>query len=361
MKICVISSFALTTPPMKDGKPSYGGLEKVAYEVAAGLKELGHEVALIASKGSLAPGGVQLMDIVTSWEKLTQDEQYKQGKADRVWNGWRAHEETAFQLYQESLPYFDVVIDNSWSKWSWTTKKEEIIGVCHSQKPYMKPPPRAYPMICGVSRGHSRFLSRELGIPAKTLLNCVPVHEYPFQKDKGDRILSLNRIMPTKGIHHFVNLCEKDFIFGDIAGDDSTLVQDQNYVAHIKERCAGSAYLTYHGLVDDTKRVDLLKNAKCLVCFKDGGYEEVFGLMAVEALSCGTPVVAMRSWGFEDIIEHGKSGFIVDRIEEVPSFIAKVKEISPDDCRARAKYFSRYNRSLGYERAVKRVKEGTRW
>ena len=316
---------------------------------------------LIASQGSKAPPNVELIDTLLSWDKLDEDTRKRYAKEDRLWNGWRRHEELSYATYNEAIPAFDVVIDMSWAKWAYQSKKEEVIGICHSMKSYTIPPPQRHPMFVGVSNGHAHFLTRELRVPHRVLWNPVNVKDYPFQKDKGERILSFNRIMPQKGIHHFVNICDSKFIYGDVAGDDSKLVPDQGYVEMIKRRCQGSAYLKYHGLVDEKKRLELLANAKCLVCLKDMGYEEIFGLSAVEALACGTPVVAARSWGFEDIIEDGKTGFLVDRLEDIPKFIEKTKEINPEDCRARAKFFARRPRSEAYLKLLEAVKKGCRW
>lgn len=360
---------ALPSPPK-----SYGGLERVVYDYAWGLRDLGHDVTLVAAKGSQAPQGVELVETVASWDTLTHEMQKKYSEEDGVvrewnglkwfghtWNGWRRHEESAFQIYREALPAFDVVCDHSWAKWSYSSNKQEIIGTTHSQKPYNVKPPRPYPCLTAVSNGHANFLSSQLGIPVRTLLNPVNVSEYELVKDKSDRVLSFTRIMATKGVHHFLNLCETQHVLGDVAGDDSTLVPDQGYVEMVKRKCQGSPYLTYHGLVDDAKRKKLLSEAKCLICYKDMGYEEVFGLNVVEAAAAGTPTIALRSWGFEDIIIHGKTGFIADTLEDVPKFLTKIKEINPEDCRARAKHFSRYNRTQAYVKIMESVVKGSRW
>lgn len=355
MKILLISSTALKTPP-----DNYGGLERVWWDYSIGLSELGHDVTLIGAKGSSSTGA-KVIETVKPWNMLSPDEQKAYGKADKVWNGWRAHEEEAFNMYKDMLPEFDVVGDASWAKWSYLGKKEAIIGTCHSIKSYNSKPPQSYPLFTGVSRGHARFISRDLHIPCRVLWNPVNIEEMPFQKEKGERILSLNRIMPQKGIHHFLTLADQSKIKADVAGDDSQLVSDQMYVQWMKQRCAQSAYVQYHGLVTDAQRIDLLKNAKCLLAFKDMGYEEVFGLSLVEALACGTPVIAVHSWGPDDIIQDGKNGFLCNTMEEVGKAIAKVSEIKSEDCRESVKRFSRKERSMAYAKMMERVKDGSRW
>lgn len=320
---------------------------------------------------------MKLVETVESWDKLAPAQQQQYGKKDGIerkwngmtwlahtWNGWRSHEEEAYQMYKGWLKDFDVIGDASWSKWSYSSKKEEIVGTCHSIKSYNSPPPRKYPLLTGVSRPHSRFLSRELHIPVRTLWNPIDTDEFPYESLKTDRVLSLNRIMPQKGIHLLVQIAGVEGWATDIAGDDSTLVQDQQYVSFIKAECGKKKNFTYHGLVPQAKRLQLLKDAKVLVCLKDAGYEEVFGLSAVEAMACGTPVVALRTWGFEDIIET-KSGFLCDNMEQVSGAIKKIMSgqvvFKPEEVRKSAERFNRPNIAKLYEKMLSSVKSGNRW
>jgi glycosyltransferase involved in cell wall biosynthesis len=320
MKVLLISSMAVDTPP-REG--SYGGLERVVDSYAQGLTELGHQVTLVATKDSKAPKGVELIRTVEGWERLNPAQQKQYADKDGLqrefngmkWfaklnNGWRAQEQEAFDFYKDRLKEFDVVGDHSWSKWSYTTDKQEIVGHCHSMKSY-NTPPRKQSMLAGVSRGHSRFLTAQMHVPVQAVWNPVNLDDYQLVSAKTDRVLSLNRIMPQKGIHVFVSAMDEIGAKADVAGDDFKLVPDQGYVQKVKQACAKSANVVYHGLVDDRKRKKLLEDAKCLVCLTDMGYQEVFGLSCVEALASGTPVVAADTWGFADIIENGKNGFII--------------------------------------------------
>lgn len=360
MKTLVISSFALKSPPR-----DYGGLERVAYEHSQGLAELGHDVTMVASQGSRAPSGVTLLETLPSWDILTPDQQKAYAKADRLWNGWRAHEEAAYLMYKDKIGESDVVLDMSWAKWSYMSKKDEIVGLCHSIQPYQTSPPREFPMFAGVSRAHARFLSFRMHKPHRVIWNPVNVEDMELRQAKEDRFISLNRIMATKGIHLFLDVVEKANVKADVVGDDSTLVPDQGYVQAIKERCKQSANAQYYGLVEDKTRNKLLERAKALVCMKDGGYEEIFGLQAVEALACGTPVIAMRSWGFEDTIVHGKTGLLCDSVEQVMEAVKQMASgtirFDPSECRKQAELFKREVVTKQLAQTLEAVKHGSRW
>ncbi|HKT21227.1 MAG TPA: glycosyltransferase [Nitrososphaerales archaeon] len=360
MKLLLVSSAALRTPP-----DDYGGLERVVYEHASGLAKLGHDVTLVGAKGSRAPEGVDLIETVEPWNKLNPAQQQAYGKADRVWNGWRAHEEEAYGFYKDRLGEFDLVSDHTWAKWAMMSKKETVIGTCHSVKSYNARPPREFALFTGVSRGHSRFLSAQLHTPVRTFWNPVDIDAIPLQKDKSDRFLSLNRVMPTKGIHFFIDVLEKAHAKGDIAGDDSQLVPDQVYVQNIRQRCARSACANYIGLVSDADRVKLLQNAKALLCFVDGGYQEVFGLQAVEALAAGTPVIAAESWGFMDTIVNGENGFLCKTPDEVVKRMGEIMDgtvkFDPEKCRASVAKFSKQESAKRAEGLFRSVVSGCRW
>lgn len=369
MKILLVSSVALKTPPV-----AYGGLERVVADYARGLTDLGHDITLVAARGSTPIPGVTTIDTTKPWNELTPAEQQMYSKNDGLereyqgqkWlahthNGWREHERISFERYKDLIDGVDVVLDHSWAKWAYGAKKEEIIGTCHSVKSYNVRPPRSYPLLTGVSHGHSRFLSKDLHVPVRAVQNPVDVTNIRFQKDKTERILSLNRIMPQKGIHLFVDLIEKLKIKADIAGDDSQLVGDQAYVQYIKDKCKSSSFSNYFGHVDEATKFNLLRNAKALICLKDHGYEEVFGLSAVEALASGTPVIALKSWGFDDIILDGKNGFLCKDMEEVEKAVQRTSEIDPTVCRESAERFSIETRSKVYEHLIQQVKEGNRW
>jgi len=359
VKVLLISSFALPSPPK-----TYGGLERVAYEEALGLAELGHDVTLVASKGSKAPSGVNLIETVPSFDTLSNEEKQRLGKEDRLWNNWRRHEELAFDLYKDKIAENDVVMDLSWSKWSYSTRKDEILGILHSIQQFQSNPPREFPLLCGVSKGHARFLTAKMHKAHRVVWNPVNVDEFTVREKKEDRILSLNRIMPTKGIHLFLDVVEKCRVKADVVGDDSMLVPDQNYVSMIKERCKKSAFAVYWGLVDDATRARKLQEAKATVCMKDGGYEEIFGLMAVESLACGTPVVALDSWGFQDILTK-ETGVLCKSVDEVASAVNKIMSgelvFKAEDCRKQAEFFKRANICRMLEQTLKAVASGSRW
>ena len=89
--------------------------------------------------------------------------------------------------------------------------------------------------------------------------------------------------------------------------------------------------ITFLGNVAGKRKMKLLSEAKALLFPID--WEEPFGMVMIEALACGTPVVAMNRGAVPEIIEHGVNGFIADTEAEFAQYIKRVGEIDPEVCR----------------------------
>jgi glycosyltransferase involved in cell wall biosynthesis len=113
--------------------------------------------------------------------------------------------------------------------------------------------------------------------------------------------------------------------------------------------------IQYLGMVDEKTRNDLFRNAYAnlhLVSFA-----EPFGLTIVESLACGTPVIAINKGSVPEIITEGKTGFIVNSLDEAVERIDEVSTIDRNDCRNRAEFFSIDNMVDGYIKVYDRIME----
>jgi glycosyltransferase involved in cell wall biosynthesis len=104
------------------------------------------------------------------------------------------------------------------------------------------------------------------------------------------------------------------------------------------------------GEADTERKKDLLCRARCFVFPIQ--WEEPFGIVMVEAMACGTPVVALRAGSVPKVVEDGVTGFICDSPEELPAAIERVGEIDARACRERAlEHFGVEAMVSGYESA----------
>jgi glycosyltransferase involved in cell wall biosynthesis len=92
-----------------------------------------------------------------------------------------------------------------------------------------------------------------------------------------------------------------------------------------------SAEIQYLGEVDHGHKVELLQHARATLFPID--WEEPFGLVMIEAMACGTPVIATRRGAVPEVIEDGVSGIIVDDYREMPAALPRADELDPQRLR----------------------------
>ncbi len=89
--------------------------------------------------------------------------------------------------------------------------------------------------------------------------------------------------------------------------------------------------IKYVGEARGEQKVELLANTRCLLC--PARWEEPFGLVAVEAMACGTPVIATARGALPEVVASETSGYVVDTVEEMAVAVERVGEIEPRRCR----------------------------
>jgi glycosyltransferase involved in cell wall biosynthesis len=108
------------------------------------------------------------------------------------------------------------------------------------------------------------------------------------------------------------------------------------------------------GVADSILKRDLLVNARCLLFPVQ--WEEPFGMVMIESMVCGTPVVALRGGAVPEVVLNGVSGFVCDKPDELPAAVRRVTEIDPVGCRRHVEVnFSAERMALGYVRTYRQA------
>jgi glycosyltransferase involved in cell wall biosynthesis len=181
-----------------------------------------------------------------------------------------------------------------------------------------------------------------------TVHNAIPVTEYPFSSVKDDFLLFLGRMSPDKGAHLAIEAARAAGRPLVIAGKCNEPLEKAYFEREIVPRLGPD--ITWVGQADAQTKKDLMARAHCFLF--PIRWAEPFGIVMVEAMACGTPVVALRGGSVNEVIAHGQTGYICDRPSELPGFIDRAAEISPAACRAHA--MSKFDVSKmvdGYEKA----------
>jgi glycosyltransferase involved in cell wall biosynthesis len=139
-----------------------------------------------------------------------------------------------------------------------------------------------------------------------TIHHGIDMGRFELRRAPGDYLLFFGRIHPDKGTVEAIDVAERAGIPLVIAG----IVQDQGYFEQRVEPRLDGESVSYIGAVGPDRRGCLLGGARALLHLVN--FDEPFGFSVVEAMACGTPVIATRRGSMPEIVSHGENGFLVD-------------------------------------------------
>jgi len=172
--------------------------------------------------------------------------------------------------------------------------------------------------------------------------NGLELYEYPFSRFKDDYFIFVGALTPSKGAHIAAWLANKMLFRLLIIGP----LRDKEYFERFIKPQLGK-YVEYLGEVEERKKRELLARARAMLF--PVLREEFFGLNVIEALACGTPVIAFSRGAMPELILHGKVGFLAQSLLEFAKFIKEVDRLDPRACRGYAlRRFSAENMALRY-------------
>jgi glycosyltransferase involved in cell wall biosynthesis len=164
-----------------------------------------------------------------------------------------------------------------------------------------------------------------------TVHNATPADAFPFESSKDDFCLFLGRMSPEKAPDLAIRAARAAGRRILVAGKCTEPVEREFFDARVRPLLGPDA--EWVGEADTEQKADLLSRARCLVFPVQ--WNEPFGLVMVEAMACGTPVVAMRAGAVPEVVDHGVTGFVCDQVTELPEAIERVDELEPKACRQR--------------------------
>ena len=183
---------------------------------------------------------------------------------------------------------------------------------------------------------------------------AVPVHEFPFSAVKDGPVLVLARITPVKGCDTAARVCARLGLSLRIAGpigpyrssaelqaaldapgggEIEAAADVAHYLEDVRPLLDGDR-IAWIGAVDGPAKLERLGRARALLC--PVHWEEPGATAAVEALACGTPVIALRRGAYASIVDHGVTGFLADDEAGLAEGLQRAGDIDPAACRAAA-------------------------
>jgi glycosyltransferase involved in cell wall biosynthesis len=160
-----------------------------------------------------------------------------------------------------------------------------------------------------------------------TVYHGINLNQFTFSPEKGDYLLFFGRIHPDKGAHEAIQIARRVGMKLILAG----IIQDQNYYHAEIVPYLDDQRITYIGSVGPQQRDRLLQDAYALL--HPIYFEEPFGLSVVEAMACGTPVIAFNKGSMAEIIDDRQTGFLVNNVDEAVERIPMIQNIERQRCR----------------------------
>jgi glycosyltransferase involved in cell wall biosynthesis len=163
---------------------------------------------------------------------------------------------------------------------------------------------------------------------AATIHHGLSLAEFPFDPVGSEDLLFFGRIHPDKGAAEAVEVARRVGRRLVMAG----IVQDDGYHQREIAPAIDGDRVVYGGPLGGEARVKALGSARALLHLIN--FDEPFGLSVIEALACGTPVIARNRGSMPELVEHGVTGFLVESVEEAVEAVARIDEIDRAACRA---------------------------
>jgi glycosyltransferase involved in cell wall biosynthesis len=196
-----------------------------------------------------------------------------------------------------------------------------------------------------------------------TVYHGIPLDTLTLNTRGGEYLAFLGRISPEKGLDTAIEVARRAGMPIRIAArkplankEDPDVRRDWEYYTSTVEPLLKSRSVELVGQVDEDAKDDFLGNAAALLFPIQ--WPEPFGLVMVEALACGTPVLAFRHGSVPEVLEHGVTGFICDTEDEMVDAVARIGEIDRSRCRAEVeRRFTPAAMADAYERVYERLIE----
>jgi glycosyltransferase involved in cell wall biosynthesis len=162
---------------------------------------------------------------------------------------------------------------------------------------------------------------------AATIHHGIPIDDFPFDAQGSEDLLFFGRIHPDKGAADAIKAAQATGRKLLMAG----IIQDEGYYEREVQSHVDGDQIVYLGPIGGERRTRALGGARALLHLI--GFDEPFGLSVIEAMACGTPVIAYNRGSMPELIEHGVTGFLVDTFDEAVEAIGRIGEIDRAACR----------------------------
>ena len=323
MRIAQIAPLAESCPPKL-----YGGTERIVHFLTEELVDQGHDVTLFASGDSITAADLvscapQSLRLVDGAQNLAP---HHLGMIERVRQ--RMHD---FDIIHFHIDLFHYPVVPHWDVPTITTLHGRL------DMPELYECYRLFDTVPLVSISNNQRLPLPPVNWVDTVYHGLPPNMLPFQKEGGDYLVFLGRISPEKRPDRAIEIALRSGKPLKIAAKIDK-VDEAYWNEAIRPLVEANDSIEYIGEVNEAGKADLLGKAAALLFPID--WPEPFGLVMIEAMSCGTPVIAWKNGSVPEVMADGVSGRIVESMEEAVSAVDDV--LGMDRAQVRAYFEERF-------------------
>jgi glycosyltransferase involved in cell wall biosynthesis len=320
LRIAMLAPPWISIPP-----PGYGGVESVVSALTEALVRRGHIVTLFC-----APGSATDANLVTVLDSHHPDEiERSLYEADHV--------ARAFGMIERAggADAFDVVHDHcGFTALAMADRLDvPLVHTLHGQFTdatasfYASHGHKA--MLVGISRAQLASAPPGLG-PIRAIPNPIDLRLWPLHQGKDNYLLWVGRITPEKGPHRAIAAARAaglPLVLAGVIQPGRQAFFDREIAPHID-----GDQVTFLGEISGEVKYEVFARASALLM--PIRWAEPFGMVMVEALACGTPVIAFPEGAARELVQDGRTGFLVSDEAEMATATSRLPSIAARDCRA---------------------------
>lgn len=317
LRIAQIAPLWFPIPPKK-----YGGTERIIHYLTEGLVKRGHKVTLFASgdsktkarlfsvtKKSLIESGVPWTD--RWWNSFNYSVAFERANQFDIihshWN-WMG---TNFQRLTKTpvIHTFHNIIgprDTRWKIWKYYKNDTNVVFISKKEK----------------RNSLVKFKHNWI------IYNSTDTSHFKFNPKPKDHFIWIGRVDRVKGIENAIKIAEKSGIKLLLAGQVQRSARhyfEEKIKPHLSKK------IRYLGEISQKELPKFYSQAKALIYPIE--WEEPFGLVMIEAMACGTPVIVFNKGSAPEVVKNGKTGFLVENINQAVKSLKRVDKIKREDCR----------------------------
>jgi len=339
MRIAQVAPLWERVPP-----PAYGGIELVVGLLTDELVRRGHEVTLFASGDSISLAKLESVH----HQALRLDSNVREYGIYEMLQMSRVYEQASeFDIIHShmgcvALPYGNLVK---------TPTVHTLHGIFTPDNEKMFTHARRQPYVSISDAQREPRLNLNC---VATVYNGIDLTTYDFYPEAQDPpyLAFLGRISPEKGTHLAIEIAKRSGWRLKMAGKVDVVDVDY-YEQQIKPHIDGKQ-IEYLGETDHEQKSALIGGA--VATLFPITWREPFGLVMIESMAAGTPVIAMALGSTTEVIAHGKTGFLCNNVDEFVEAIDQVAQLNRNDCREHvSKHFSVQKMTAGYEAVYQQV------